>query len=151
LVKFDGFLSTASFRMPRGRVVADDYLTAARRVAAVAGDGYEPGSVERGLFDAGRPQTTARDYGSGTQSVSAAAIPVASDNPGQATTQDKWQTREVTQAQTAAGPRSSDARPKAYEVVSGTSRVTARTVQNREDHSTDARYFGRSGVEFVSS
>jgi len=35
-----------------GRVVVDDCIRAAQHVAAIAGEGYEPGSVERGLFDA---------------------------------------------------------------------------------------------------
>jgi hypothetical protein len=43
---------TRSQSVASGRVIADDALAAAWRVAAVAGEGYEPGSVERGLFDA---------------------------------------------------------------------------------------------------
>jgi hypothetical protein len=35
-----------------GRVITDEVFAAAMRVAARAADGYEPGSVERGLFDA---------------------------------------------------------------------------------------------------
>jgi hypothetical protein len=35
-----------------GRVIADEVIAAATRVAAMAAEGYEPGSVERGLFDA---------------------------------------------------------------------------------------------------
>jgi len=41
-----------SQRAASGRVIAEDCLSAARRVAVVAGDGYEPGTVERGLLDA---------------------------------------------------------------------------------------------------
>jgi hypothetical protein len=43
---------TRNHQAASGRVIADDAIAAARRVAAVAGEGYAPGSVERGLFDA---------------------------------------------------------------------------------------------------
>jgi hypothetical protein len=35
-----------------GRVIADQAIAAAQRVAAIAGEGYEPGSAGRGLPDA---------------------------------------------------------------------------------------------------
>jgi hypothetical protein len=34
-----------------GRIIASDYRAALRQSAAVLGQGYEPGTVERGLFD----------------------------------------------------------------------------------------------------
>ena len=34
-----------------GRIIALDYRTALRQIAAVLGQGYQPGTVERGLFD----------------------------------------------------------------------------------------------------
>jgi hypothetical protein len=43
---------TRNQSVANGRGVVDDSLAAAQRVAAIAGEGYEPGSVERGLFDA---------------------------------------------------------------------------------------------------
>lgn len=38
--------------MMTGRVITDDAITAAMRVAAMAAQGYEPGTIERGLLDA---------------------------------------------------------------------------------------------------
>jgi hypothetical protein len=38
---------TRSQSVASGRVIADDYLTATRRIAAIAGEGYEPGSIAR--------------------------------------------------------------------------------------------------------
>src|SRR5580698_7392188 len=35
-----------------GRLMADDAITAAMRVAAMAAQGYQPGTIERGLLDA---------------------------------------------------------------------------------------------------
>ena len=34
-----------------GRIIAPDYRSALRQIAAVLGQGYQPGTVERGLFD----------------------------------------------------------------------------------------------------
>jgi hypothetical protein len=38
-------------RVAFGRIIAPDCRAALRQVAAVLGQGYEPGTVERGLFD----------------------------------------------------------------------------------------------------
>ena len=38
-------------RVAFGRVIAPDYCAATRQIANVLGQGYEPGTVERGLFD----------------------------------------------------------------------------------------------------
>jgi hypothetical protein len=43
---------TRSVRTGYGRVIAPDYSTAAMRAAEQLAQGYAPGSVERGLFDA---------------------------------------------------------------------------------------------------
>lgn len=37
--------------MAFGRIIAPDYRAALRQIAAVLGTVYEPGTVERGLFD----------------------------------------------------------------------------------------------------
>lgn len=34
-----------------GRIIAADYRAALRQAASVLGQGYEPGTIERGLFD----------------------------------------------------------------------------------------------------
>ena len=48
-------------RVAFGRIIAPDYRAALRQIAAVLGQGYEPGTVERGLFDtmATEPRRTA--------------------------------------------------------------------------------------------
>lgn len=38
-------------RIAFGRVIAPDYSDAVQQVAVVLGQGYKPGTVERGLFD----------------------------------------------------------------------------------------------------
>jgi hypothetical protein len=38
-------------RVAFGRIIAPDCRAALRQIAAVLGQGYEPGTVERGLFD----------------------------------------------------------------------------------------------------
>jgi hypothetical protein len=52
--------STRNSRVSFGRIIAPDYRAATRQIANVLGQGYEPGTVERGLFDmlATEPQTT---------------------------------------------------------------------------------------------
>ena len=42
---------TRNSRVAFGRIVALDYHAALRQIAAVLGQGYQPGTVERGLFD----------------------------------------------------------------------------------------------------
>lgn len=39
--------SSAAF----GRIIAPDHRAALRQIAAVLGQGYQPGTIERGLFD----------------------------------------------------------------------------------------------------
>jgi hypothetical protein len=41
-----------NYRVAIGRVLAPDHQTALRLAASIAGAGYEPGTVERKLFDA---------------------------------------------------------------------------------------------------
>jgi hypothetical protein len=41
-----------NYRVAFGRVLAHDHQAAVRLAAGIAGAGYEPGTVERGLFDA---------------------------------------------------------------------------------------------------
>jgi hypothetical protein len=43
---------TRSQSVASGRGIDDDHLSAVRRAAALAGAGYKPGTVERGLLDA---------------------------------------------------------------------------------------------------
>jgi hypothetical protein len=43
--------STRNPRVAFGRIIAADYRAAARQIAVILGQGYEPGTVERGLFD----------------------------------------------------------------------------------------------------
>jgi hypothetical protein len=38
-------------RVAFGRIIAPDYRAATRQIAVILGQGYEPGTVERGLFD----------------------------------------------------------------------------------------------------
>jgi len=38
-------------RVAFGRIIAPDHRAALTQIAAVLGQGYEPGTVERGLFD----------------------------------------------------------------------------------------------------
>jgi hypothetical protein len=40
-----------NLRLAYGRIVAPDYHAAVRKIAGVLGQGYEPGTIERGLFD----------------------------------------------------------------------------------------------------
>jgi hypothetical protein len=40
-----------NWRLAYGRIVAPDYHAAVRKVVGILGQGYEPGSIERGLFD----------------------------------------------------------------------------------------------------
>jgi hypothetical protein len=48
-------------RVAFGRIIAPDHRAAQRQIAAVLGQGYQPGTVERGLFDtmATEPRRTA--------------------------------------------------------------------------------------------
>jgi hypothetical protein len=43
--------STRNSRVAFGRTIAPDDRAALRQIAAVLGQGYQPGTVERGLFD----------------------------------------------------------------------------------------------------
>jgi hypothetical protein len=43
--------NTRNSRVAFGRIIAPDYRAALRQIAAVLGQGYQPGTVERGLFD----------------------------------------------------------------------------------------------------
>jgi hypothetical protein len=43
--------ATRNSRVAFGRTIAPDHRAALRQAAAVLGQGYEPGTVERGLFD----------------------------------------------------------------------------------------------------
>jgi hypothetical protein len=43
---------TRSQSVASGRVIDDDHMSAVRRAAELAGAGYRPGTVERGLLDA---------------------------------------------------------------------------------------------------
>jgi hypothetical protein len=56
--------STRNARVAFGRTIAPDYHAALRQIAAVLGQGYQPGTVERGLFDmlATDPLTHGLDY-----------------------------------------------------------------------------------------
>lgn len=42
---------TRNSRVAFGRTIAPDHHTALRQIAVILGQGYEPGTIERGLFD----------------------------------------------------------------------------------------------------
>lgn len=52
LVCLSGASSDArNARVAFGRIIAADYRAATRQIALVLGQGYRPGTAERGLFD----------------------------------------------------------------------------------------------------
>ena len=53
--------NTRNSRVAFGRTIAPDHCAALRQIAAVLGQGYQPGTVERGLFDMAATHPLARD------------------------------------------------------------------------------------------
>jgi hypothetical protein len=57
--------SARNSRVAFGRIIAPDSRAALRQIAAVLGQGYQPGTVERGLFDMMATEPPAHGQGCG--------------------------------------------------------------------------------------